>query len=101
MVVLIGLYLGSPYLAVRSFKDAARSADVHKLEAAVDFPAVRENLKSQMSIALMPEMINDPQMKLLDQALQGSNVGDTFQRSWMDSPHSGQLPGQCNGAVQG
>ena len=63
VVVLIGLYLGSPYLAVDSFKDAARSADVDKLEAAVDFPAVRESLKSQMSTALMREMSSDPQMK--------------------------------------
>lgn len=63
VLAIVGAYLGSPYLAVRAFMDAARSADVDKLDAAVDFPAVRESLKSQMSAALMREMNNDPGLK--------------------------------------
>lgn len=63
MIALVGAYLGSPYLAVRSFKDAAQSANVDQLDATVDFPAVRESLKSQMSAALMHEMSNDPDLK--------------------------------------
>lgn len=63
VLAIVGTYLGSPYLAVRSFAGAARSADVDKLDAAVDFPAVRESLKSHMSAALMREMNNDPELK--------------------------------------
>ena len=58
-----GGYLGSPYWAVHRFKEAAISANVDKLDAAVDFPAVRESLKSQMSAAMMREMNDDPAMK--------------------------------------
>lgn len=39
------------------------AADTDKLDASVDFPAVRESLKSQMSVALTTKMQNDPQMK--------------------------------------
>lgn len=63
VIAIVAVYLGSPYLAVRSFKDAAQSANVDQLDAAVDFPAVRESLKSQMSAALMHEMRNDPELK--------------------------------------
>jgi hypothetical protein len=58
-----GLYFGSAYLAARNLKEAALSADADKLDAAVDFPSVRESLKSQMSTALMKKMNDDPQMK--------------------------------------
>jgi hypothetical protein len=56
-------YLGSPYWAARQFRAAALSADVDQLEAAVDFPAVRESLKSQMTVALTMRMNSDPEMK--------------------------------------
>jgi len=56
-------YFGSPFWAARQFKEAALSADVDRLDAAVDFPAVRESLKSQMTVALTAKMQNDPEMK--------------------------------------
>lgn len=55
-----GAYVGSPYLAASNLKDAAISGDVDQLEANVDFPAVRENLKSQLSVALTQQMESDP-----------------------------------------
>lgn len=62
-LLLVAAYVGSPYLAVRNFKIAALSADVDKLDATVDFPAVRESLKSQLSAAMMREMTESPEMK--------------------------------------
>jgi Protein of unknown function (DUF2939) len=60
---LVGIYFGSPYLAARNLQNAAIEADADELEASVDFPAVRESLKSQLNVAMMTEMQNDPEMK--------------------------------------
>jgi len=63
VLLLGGVYLGSPYYAIHSLRAAARDADTDKLEDSVDFPAVRESLKSQMSAAMMTKMQNDPEMR--------------------------------------
>ena len=62
--VLVGAaaYGLSPFLAVKSLKDAARSGDRDRLEEFVDFPTVRENLKSQIAAGLMKSISTDPQM---------------------------------------
>jgi hypothetical protein len=52
ILVVAGAYLASPLVAVRSFVSAARSGDSAKLDAAVDFSAVRESLKPQVSAAV-------------------------------------------------
>ena len=62
-ILLVGGYFGSPYYAAKQFKDAAMSADADRLDEAVDFPAVRENLKSQLSAAMMAHLQDDPSMK--------------------------------------
>jgi hypothetical protein len=56
-------YFGSPFWAARQFKEAALSADVDQLEASVDFPAVRESLKSQLAIALTKKMQSDQELR--------------------------------------
>ena len=50
LVLLAGgaLYAGSPLLAFQQLQAAARAGDKDRLEALVDFPAVRENLKKQV-----------------------------------------------------
>ena len=53
-------YVGSPFWAARQFKNAALSADVDGLDVAVDFPAVRESLKSQMTVALTAKCRTTP-----------------------------------------
>jgi hypothetical protein len=58
-----GIYVGSPYYAAYSLRNAALEADTDKLDASVDFPAVRESLKSQFSAAMITEMQNDPRMR--------------------------------------
>ena len=45
----VAAYLGSPFLAFDNLKEAARSGDRDRLEQIVDFPAVRDNLKSSIS----------------------------------------------------
>ena len=63
IAVCVAAYLASPFLAVRQFRNAALAADVDGLDATVDFPAVRESLKSQFTVALTAKMANDPKMK--------------------------------------
>lgn len=63
LLIAGGAYAGSPYLAASNLKDAAISGDADQLEAKVDFPAVRESLKSQFSTAMMQKMNSDPDMK--------------------------------------
>lgn len=63
IVLFAAAYFGSPYYAAKRFKDAAMSADADRLDESVDFPAVRENLKSQLSAAMMRTLQNDTSMK--------------------------------------
>ena len=64
-VVLIagGIFFGSPYLAAHNLQTIANSGDVDKLEAVVDFPSVRESLKSQISAAMTKRMASDPSLE--------------------------------------
>ena len=64
VLVLFGAaYVGSPYWAARQFRNAALGGDVDRLEDAVDFPAVRDSLKGQLTVALTEKMNNDPALK--------------------------------------
>lgn len=63
LVLIAGAYFGSPYWAARQFREAAVSGDIDRLEAAVDFPAVRESLKAQLTVILTEKMNSDPEMK--------------------------------------
>lgn len=56
-------YLASPFWAAHRFRQAAIAADIDRLDAAVDFPAVRESLKSQMTVAITAKMASDPEMR--------------------------------------
>jgi hypothetical protein len=58
-----GLYFGSPLMAVQDLKGALRSGDRDRLEQVVDFPSVRENLKSQVSAAVVAQVAGDPQLR--------------------------------------
>jgi hypothetical protein len=48
LVALIGLYFVSPFVFLRSLSEAARRGDRNVIASEVDFPAVRNNLKSQL-----------------------------------------------------
>jgi len=61
--LFVAVYLGSPFWAARQFREAALSADVDRLDGAVDFPAVRDSLKAQLTVALTANMRNDAEMR--------------------------------------
>lgn len=48
VLALGAAYAGSPIYAFQQLKEAAQSGDRERLEALVDFPAVREDLKRQV-----------------------------------------------------
>ena len=63
-LALVALAYGaSPYVAVRGFVAAAKAGDAQKLGASVDFPAVRADLKPQLTQAVTTRMERDPQMR--------------------------------------
>ena len=53
----------SPYVAVRGFVAAAKQGDAEKLRGSVDFPAVRADLKPQLTAAVTTRMERDPAMR--------------------------------------
>ena len=62
VVLVAGLYAGSPYWAVRDLQAAAKAGDAEKLERLVDFPSVRESMKSQLNAMMLKSMQSDPEM---------------------------------------
>ena len=62
IVLAGGFYFGSAYFAANNLREIAASGDADRIDMAVDFPSVRESLKSQMTVALTREMQNDPEM---------------------------------------
>ncbi|CAN7241113.1 DUF2939 domain-containing protein [Phenylobacterium sp. LjRoot219] len=63
VALLLGWYFASPLYAVHSLKAAATRGDAVRLEQLVDFPAVREGLKSQLNAMLMQSIQSDPELK--------------------------------------
>ena len=63
IILIVALFLGSPYYAVHNFVSVAKSADVDQIDAAVDFPRVRESVKSQLNAMLTARMQSDPAMR--------------------------------------
>lgn len=50
---LIGAYAASPVLAFHELQQAARAGDRDRLDALIDFPAVREDLKRQVDAGVI------------------------------------------------
>jgi hypothetical protein len=63
VVIGASAYGLSPYLAFHRLKDAAKAGDRDRLEELVDFPAVRENLKSELAAGLMKSISANPEMR--------------------------------------
>ncbi|MCY1647753.1 DUF2939 domain-containing protein [Caulobacter sp. SL161] len=63
VVALVAAYFGSPVLALHSLTEAAKTGDRAKLERLVDFPAVRESLKSQLKGAMTQAFEEDPELR--------------------------------------
>lgn len=63
VALLLVLYFASPVLALRNLTAAAKAGDKARLETAVDFPAVRENLKGQLKTAMSRKFEEDPKLR--------------------------------------
>jgi hypothetical protein len=61
--VLLVAYGASPYVSFWRFTVALRSGDSAALNARVDFPAVRESLKSQLAAYFTPEKTGENRIK--------------------------------------
>lgn len=75
VAIAIGIaayWLGAPYLVVHQVREAAQARDFAKLDAHVDYDAVRESLRGQVSESLAKKM-GDPKDNPL--AALGSAVG--------------------------
>ncbi len=56
-------YFASPFFAASALVDAMRKGDRQKIEALVDFPAVKDSLRTQMTGVLTESMQSDPEMR--------------------------------------
>lgn len=63
VVALVAAYFASPVLALHSLTEAAKAGDRAKLERLVDFPAVRDSLKSQLKAAMTRAFEQDPELR--------------------------------------
>ena len=52
----------APVLAAQALIRAAKAGDERKLEQLVDFPSLRESLKSELNAELMARMSRDPRV---------------------------------------
>jgi hypothetical protein len=62
LAVLLAAYFGSACLFLGSLPGAFRSGDATTIEDRVDFPAVRQSLKGQLSAVFTRKFSSDPEM---------------------------------------
>jgi len=63
VALLVAAYFGSPYWTIYQMRSAAQSGQGDKLAGYVDFPAVRESLKTQFTLMMNKSMADDPKLK--------------------------------------
>ncbi|HWT53046.1 MAG TPA: DUF2939 domain-containing protein [Caulobacter sp.] len=63
LALLVAGYFASPILALHGLTAAAKAGDRSRLEQAVDFPAVRESLKTQLNAAMTRKFEEDPKLR--------------------------------------
>jgi hypothetical protein len=56
VAILVGLYFGSPYWTLHQMRSAAQAGQGDKLAGYVDFPSVRESIKTQLLAAMAGQM---------------------------------------------
>jgi hypothetical protein len=61
-LLFVAAYFGSPFLALHDLQRAAHDGDRDRLEQLVDFPKVRENLKSKFDAYMLGSLRSDPSM---------------------------------------
>lgn len=60
---LVTAYFVSPIIALHGLTTAAKAGDRAKLERGIDFPAVRESLKSQLKAVMTRSIADDPKLR--------------------------------------
>jgi hypothetical protein len=78
-------YVLSPFQAFASLAEAARVGDRNKLEAGVDFPAVREGLKEQLNARLTTALSTDSSLSKGPFGALGALLGPTVVDQVVDS----------------
>jgi len=84
-VLGVSAYGLSPFLAFNNLRDAASTGNRDRLEELVDFPAVRENLKSQISAGLMKSMSANTEMRDNPFAAMGALLAPAITDRMVDS----------------
>jgi Protein of unknown function (DUF2939) len=56
LALLVAWYAASPYIAFQRMRDAAERNDAEAFSAYIDFPAVRESLKTALNAKMMAEV---------------------------------------------
>jgi hypothetical protein len=62
-LLAIGAYFASPYVAIVGLANALRAGDKDGLEERVDFPAVREHLKAEITASFVSKFQSDPELQ--------------------------------------
>ena len=110
LLILVAVLAGAawmwftPHLTLRAMKDAAERGDGAALSQHVDFPAVRENLKSQINAMIMKEAGSNenPEMAaagaMLVNALAGPMIDAMVTPDALTAMMQGKAPGNA-GAI--
>jgi hypothetical protein len=85
VALLAAAYFGSPFLGYYRIKSAAQSGNQDALEATIDFPAVRESLRSQLHTGIAAKLQSDPKMKSNSFARFGMMLAATLVDKMVDS----------------
>ncbi|KLE35239.1 DUF2939 domain-containing protein [Aurantiacibacter luteus] len=99
LALFAGWYFASPWWAMRSLADAARSGDVAALEGKVDFPAVRRSAREQLGelvgqqrergglFGMVPDAIVDRAgREVIDRAVNADSLGTLVATGAMAAP---------------
>ena len=62
-LLFAGAYFGSPFLALQTLRSAIRSDDQTRIQQLVDFPSVRDHLKTDLKAQLIARMESEPSLK--------------------------------------
>jgi hypothetical protein len=82
VIAVVGFAYASPYIALRNLKRAADARDVQTVNQYVDFPALRDSLKQQITGMLTRRLEADANSKL---ATIGAMIGVTLIGPLVDS----------------
>lgn len=84
LILLLALYIASPYYAFWRFTVALRAGDATQLERTVDFPSVRKSLRKQLSSSIAAFRPQNPKRQKMFDAI-SSALGPSVIDSLLDA----------------